>query len=207
MIDFFYSDPHLGHANIIKYTDRPFKTIEEMDAALVRKYNDMVSVDDTVLWLGDCFFKGDSSKYRDILAEMAGNKLLIVGNHDQGGPAMAALGFTLVMFEAVMHIGGVACRLNHYPYETDRDPLHENPDKFKARRPRRHPGEILLHGHSHGKNKVTGPQSINVGVDAWDYGPAPYAHVSALVRELAGKADSIPPPTTRSATWPSPTGK
>jgi len=207
MIDWFYSDPHLGHANIIGYTNRPFANVEEMNNTLVRNYNRMVGIDDTVLWLGDCFFKGDADKYRDILAEMAGNKILIVGNHDQGDTTMAAMGFTLVMSEAVMNLGGIPCRLNHYPYYKERDLEHETPDKFKQKRPHRHTGEILLHGHNHTTSKITGPTSINVGVDAWNFGPAPYNEVVKLVRGLAGKPDSVPPPTQRSTPWASQTGK
>ena len=178
-----------------------------MNNTLVSNYNKVVGIDDTVLWLGDCFFKGDTSRYSNILSEMAGNKILIVGNHDQGDTTMAAMGFTLVMSEAVMSISGVPCRLNHYPYYKERDIDNETPDRFKHKRPRRQAGEILLHGHNHTKSKITGPASVNVGVDAWNFGPAPYEEVVKLVRGLAGKTDSAPPSTKRSTPWVSQDGK
>ena len=50
---FFTADTHFGHANIIKYCHRPFATVEEMDDALVRNWNAVVSPDATVFHLGD----------------------------------------------------------------------------------------------------------------------------------------------------------
>jgi len=180
-ISAFYSDPHIGHANTIKYCERPFADVNEMNRELVKRYNDRISHDDVVLWLGECFFKGDSSGYANVLSEMAGTKLLLVGNHDNSMPAMARMGFALVLQEAVLEIRGVICRVNHYPYKPT--PIYEKPDKFAHLRPRKQPGEILIHGHNHTKTPVNGNQ-INVGVDAWGYGPVYFHEVADLVDQI-----------------------
>ena len=36
---FFTSDQHLGHKNIIRLCNRPFKTLEEMKNVLVERWN------------------------------------------------------------------------------------------------------------------------------------------------------------------------
>jgi calcineurin-like phosphoesterase family protein len=180
MFSAFYSDPHLGHTNIIKYCSRPFDNVDEMNDVLVDNYNKVISHNDVVLWVGDCFFKGNPEKYQHLLGKMNGRKLLIVGNHDQSDGIMSTMGFELVMKEAVLNINGITCRVSHYPYDGPRDMK----DKYALRRPQKNPGEILLHGHNHSTAKITSKQSINVGVDAWNFGPALYGEVAKLVSEL-----------------------
>ena len=50
---YYTSDLHFGHKNIIKYEDRPFSSIEEMDEALIDKWNKKVKKNDEVYILGD----------------------------------------------------------------------------------------------------------------------------------------------------------
>lgn len=45
----FTSDPHFGHANIIKYSRRPFASPVDMDAHLIKNWNAVVKPDDVVL--------------------------------------------------------------------------------------------------------------------------------------------------------------
>ena len=77
---FFTSDQHFGHFNIIRLCSRPFETVEEMDEALLSKWNAKVKADDTVYILGDLFFR--AAKVEPILKALNGRKHLIVGNHD-----------------------------------------------------------------------------------------------------------------------------
>ena len=77
---YFTSDQHFGHANIIKYCDRPFKTAAEMDKVMLVKWNDKVTDEDDVWILGDLFFR--SSTVGPTLERLKGKKHLILGNHD-----------------------------------------------------------------------------------------------------------------------------
>jgi len=62
------SDYHFSHFNIIRYCNRPFKTVEEMNETIIRKHNERVKPKDTVFFLGDFIFKGGKEggveKYR-----------------------------------------------------------------------------------------------------------------------------------------------
>jgi calcineurin-like phosphoesterase family protein len=80
---FFIGDTHFGHRGIIEFSEtaphRPFATIEEHDAELVRRWNGVVGPKDMVWHLGDfCFGK----RNLEIAAQLNGNKKLVMGNHD-----------------------------------------------------------------------------------------------------------------------------
>ena len=58
-MNYFTSDLHLGHRNIIRLCNRPFATIEEMDETLIRNWNAKVTNGDTVYILGDLLFRNE----------------------------------------------------------------------------------------------------------------------------------------------------
>jgi len=59
--NWFTSDFHLGHRNIIRYCGRPFASVEQMDAAILANLNKLVGADDVLYFLGD-FCLGDRIK-------------------------------------------------------------------------------------------------------------------------------------------------
>lgn len=77
---FAIADTHFGHENIIKYCNRPFRDVEEMDKVLIKNWNETVSNDDVVLMLGDFAFGKD--KIEEYTPKLHGKKILIKGNHD-----------------------------------------------------------------------------------------------------------------------------
>lgn len=78
---FVISDTHFGHTNIIKYCNRPFSSVEEMDKILIKNWNETVSNEDVVIHLGDVGL--NSKEYiRSIISQLNGKKILIKGNHD-----------------------------------------------------------------------------------------------------------------------------
>jgi len=90
---FLTSDTHFGHANIIKYCNRPFKNLDHMDKELIKRWNERVKPSDVVLHLGDFSFKNTpggkqgegSSENRswDYLKQLNGNIVILKGNHDR----------------------------------------------------------------------------------------------------------------------------
>ena len=53
----FGGDEHLGHANIIRLSHRPFNDVDTMDKVLINNWNSVVTDDDDVYILGDLIFK------------------------------------------------------------------------------------------------------------------------------------------------------
>ena len=72
------SDHHFGHKKIIKYSNRPFNSVEEMDEELIRRFNSRVSPGDIVYNLGDYCFT-NPEKYA---GRLNGNIIRIKGSHD-----------------------------------------------------------------------------------------------------------------------------
>lgn len=82
----FCSDHHLGHWNIIKYSNRPFTSLAEMHDTLVERHNAVVKPNDHVSFLGDVTIKRggrlDKEWFIKEMRRYNGHKRLYLGNHD-----------------------------------------------------------------------------------------------------------------------------
>ena len=83
MANLFISDPHFGHFNVIRYDDRPFRTLHEMEDVLTENWNKRVRPGDTTYILGDVSWINNGPDNRAILNSLNGKKILITGNHDK----------------------------------------------------------------------------------------------------------------------------
>ena len=83
MSNLYISDLHLMHSNAIKFDNRPFSSVEEMDETIVNNWNNKVKDDDTVYILGDFCMSKNRDDWINFLSQMNGNKILIKGNHDR----------------------------------------------------------------------------------------------------------------------------
>lgn len=77
----FISDLHFGHKNILRYDNRPFDSVEEMDEAMTSLWNDTVGEYDVTYILGDISWLSPK-KTADAIAQLNGKKVLVRGNHD-----------------------------------------------------------------------------------------------------------------------------
>lgn len=78
---FFTSDTHFFHKNIIKFCQRPYKNIEEMQEQFILNWNKVVPQDGIVFFLGDFAF-GNSTEWIKIINQLNGYIYFILGNHD-----------------------------------------------------------------------------------------------------------------------------
>jgi calcineurin-like phosphoesterase family protein len=140
---FVVGDTHFGHRKILGFEQghRPFATVEEMNEALVERWNSVVNKRDTVYHLGDVLFGRDSFKY---LARLNGTKKLVAGNHDQYPTHLYLEHFNKV-FGAVELRG---CILTHIP-------VHES-QKYRFKK--------NVHGHLHSKT-LPDPWYVCVSVE------------------------------------------
>lgn len=175
---FFTSDTHFGHANIIKYCNRPFASVEEMNEKLIANWNSIVRPEDTIYHLGDVSFMKTGEGTASILARLNGYKILVEGNHD-GKRHDEALrnGFNQVHQGMMVRLEGKRFLLSHYPFQgssaDDRDFSHRS---FAAN------GMWLLHGHVHTAWKIVPEKKmINVGSDVWDFKPVAISQLLALM--------------------------
>ena len=79
---FFTSDTHFGHKNILKYCNRPFNSIEEMNEKIIENWNNKVGKNDKVFFLGDFMMSQNPDKAKELINKLNGKKYLVFGNHD-----------------------------------------------------------------------------------------------------------------------------
>lgn len=81
-MDYVISDHHFHHKNIIKYCNRPFDSVEEMDDTLVTLWSDVVDPSDEVLHLGDLTISSQTGRLLDLFETLNGQIVYVMGNHD-----------------------------------------------------------------------------------------------------------------------------
>lgn len=201
---FFASDYHLGHHNVIKYDNRPFKDVDEMHSTLLRNWNSVVGEDDIVFYLGDLSLgKSDVSNW--FVHSLNGKIHFILGNHDKMKDIAKLKRFESIHpygceiwikdEQSLSHLkldGKQSTRgsdgyqqiiLSHYPI------LSWN---------RQHHGSWHIHGHSHQsitksemgkeyyKRKV-----IDIGCNGWDYTPQSYGEIKSVMSKREGSKSRI----------------
>ena len=78
---YYIADTHLRDQAIFDKCKRPFKSLNEMENAIMNNWNNKVKDDDIVYVLGD-IAKDDDFDAISIFSKLKGHKHLIVGNHD-----------------------------------------------------------------------------------------------------------------------------
>ncbi len=166
MTVWFTADTHFGHANIIRYCKRPCASVTEMDDMLIENWNQVVRPGDYMYHLGD-FAMGGRDQAAHYFSRLNGVISIVPGGHDKRwlrkGEYRSKSGHPVTILSPLhtlkLSIPGIAQHqmvvLCHYAMRVwDRS----------------HYGSWHLYGHSHG-NLPPLQNSLDVGVDCWDYYP------------------------------------
>lgn len=163
----FTSDTHFGHWNIVRYCNRPFKSLDEMDETMIKRWNERVKKEDIVFFIGDFCFKGSGKRGEGIKTpssywegRLNGKIIHLQGNHDKNNSTKAIIERLTIRF------GGRRIHLVHHPQFAD--------GTYK----------INFTGHVHEKWQVKRVETkkgstvcINVGVDVWQFMPVTYEEI------------------------------
>ena len=162
---FFIADTHFGHNEIIKYENRPFSDIDEMDRILISNWNNTVSDSDTVFMLGD-FSAYPKDKSQEICRCLKGRKFLVMGNHDtQSENYYHEIGFESVSrYPIIIENFWI---LSHEPLYINKNMPYAN---------------IFGHVHSNPIYKDFSPQSFWVSAERINYTPLDF---NTIRKEIA----------------------
>lgn len=160
MKTYYSADLHLFHKNIIRYSNRPFASVDEMNQEIIDRTNERVGRRDRLFLVGDVAFARPDVAL-PILSQLNCEEIhLVGGNHDSpemrrlkresGAPFWKSVSELLEVNDEGRRV--VLC---HYAMRVWN---------------RSHHGTYHLFGHSHGSMPGTS-QSLDVGVDCWDYRP------------------------------------
>lgn len=161
---YFTADEHYGHVKILKYCDRPFDSVEEMDEVMIGRHNSVVGQNDTTIHLGDfCLAKGNREKiHKEYITKLNGKHVFLEGSHDYW-----AKGWNLrQIHKQVINKQQIICC--HYAMRVW---------------PASHYNSWHLYGHSHGRLDGVG-KSFDVGVDCFDFYPVSFDQVEVIMRGL-----------------------
>lgn len=164
----FAFDTHFGHSNprtgigIIQFCNRPFSSIEEMDAKMIENWNSVVSSKDTV-YVSDFAWRN----HNHYIMAIKGKKILIRGNHDKISQDILK-NFTEIHDIKGITIDGKYIVLCHYPMRSWNGKVYKS---------------WHLHGHCHGRLDDEQFLAIDVGVDDWKYAPVNYDTIREILQK------------------------
>lgn len=161
---FVISDTHFSHGNIIKFCNRPFSDIYDMNETLLKNWNAVVSNQDKVYHLGDVYMNDTSKEYmNDFLGRLNGKKRLILGNHDSGKDPLLQKHFQKIDVWRMFTEYNIL--LTHVPVHpsTLKEGRFTGQGKKQAKM-------INVHGHIHTNKSPIGPYKC-VCVEQVDYMP------------------------------------
>jgi calcineurin-like phosphoesterase family protein len=170
------SDMHFWHENMYTFTTASgervrarFASAREGDEYMIQRWNELVTEQDRVWWLGDVVMERGNNqrdRFTRLIGSLKGHKRLVLGNHDHYNVNVyREAGFQKVRGSNLLD----GFLLTHYP-------VHPSSIGFKVK--------ANVHGHIHEKPSPPG-KYINVSVERINYEPIPLE----VVKDMALKLD------------------
>lgn len=141
------SDWHFNHSKDFIYQARGFQTIEEMNAEIVKRHNEIVTSEDEVYVLGDLCMSTDLEGNKKLIESLNGNIRVLFGNHDTGN--------RIEMYKTcsnVIEICGYATMLKYKKYNfylSHYPTICQNYSDGKSLKTK----TLAIHGHTHDINQ------------------------------------------------------
>lgn len=171
---FLVSDTHFGHAGVCHFLRedgtklRPWDNPDEMDEAMIERWNSVVRMNDKVYHLGDVVINRKALK---TLERLNGDKVLIKGNHDIFKLEDYTPYFRDIRSYHVLN----GMIMSHIPVH------EESIARFG----------VNIHGHLHSnrvkKDGVIDPNYFNVSVEQIDFTPISLEDLKLKVKEQGGQ--------------------
>ncbi len=166
---YFSSDWHLGHANIIRYDNRPFENVDEMNHVIIGNVTRQLEKGDSLYFLGDFSFTrsiNEAEGHMKAIALTGADLFFIKGNHDKRDTIKLYEKYgTYLGEQKKIEVDGQEIVLNHYAMRVW--------DKS-------HRGAWHLYGHSHHSlPELNDSLSFDVGINGWEYKCVSYLSVQA----------------------------
>ena len=141
---YYIADCHFFHENLIHKMDhRPFESVEEMNAYMLKKWNKKVRKNDEVIILGDLSF-GTVQQTNELLDQLNGRLYLIKGNHDSRyleKPEFRSERFKWIRDYTELNDNKRVVVLSHYPMLCYNGQYRKDPEG--------NPKRYMLYGHVH----------------------------------------------------------
>ena len=179
---FCTSDLHLGHDKDFVVQARGFATVEEMNAEIIRRWNERVYPDDDVYVLGDLTL-GDVEEGIRLITKLNGYLHIIRGNHDTDKKVERYLelpNVVSVQYADVLKYGKAVFWLVHYPTIT----ANYDDDKPWTKH------VVCLFGHTHQEQPFynDNPYMYNVGMDAHNCTPIT---IDEIIADIGKKKEEL----------------
>ena len=172
----FTADFHLSHKNIIKYCNRPFKNVAEMDSILIDNLKERLNPKDILYFLGDLTFKEKvAHEFFEIFEDI--EIYYIIGNHDSNKVVNVARKYCI----SISHLKDIkivdqSITLCHYAMRVWN---------------KSHYNSWQLYGHSHASLKSIGKQH-DIGVDNNNFFPVSFEDLVGIMKNKQDNINYIP---------------